>query len=98
MESTHGAAARRPDPRLELIQREHELARAYDAARTLRERLELAGLNDAAAAVKRIQDDIFRTQLTCCDEMHNAQFGVAQQRDKVIVDGPPCQGWQDGLA
>jgi ribosomal protein L18 len=50
MESTH---------RLERIQREHELTRAYEAARTLRERLELAGLDDAARTVKRTQNDIY---------------------------------------
>ena len=50
----------RTDPRLELIQRKHELARALEAARLLQERLELAGLVGHAITAHRIRDDLAR--------------------------------------
>jgi hypothetical protein len=53
--TTRRAAERRPDPRLERVQREHELSRAYAAAKTLEERLELAGLDDLAVSARRIR-------------------------------------------
>lgn len=45
----------------ERIQREHELGRAYVAAKHLEELLELAGLDAAAARARGIRDDIAHT-------------------------------------
>jgi hypothetical protein len=57
------AAGRRHDPRLEQIQREHELSSAYDAALALQHRLEFAGLNDLAATTRRIREG-------CAEALH----------------------------
>ena len=56
--TTRRAAERRPDPVLEHVQREHELSRAYAAAKTLEERLELAGLEASARTVRGIREEI----------------------------------------
>lgn len=48
-----------PDPSLERIQREHELSRALEAARTLQARLEMIGDRaDDARSVRRLRDDL----------------------------------------
>lgn len=89
MESTEGAAVRRPDPTLERIQREHELGRAYEAAKLLEERLELAAMNPRPA--RRIRKDIVETfALLNTDDV---QFPISQSRNPtvLIVAGPPCQ-------
>lgn len=88
MESTTTpAAGRRPDPRLELIQHEHELGRAYDAALILQNRLELAGLDRAAATTRGIREE--------CAVALNALFSekvAAADNVDIVVDSPPCQG------
>ncbi|MES2210931.1 MAG: hypothetical protein V4515_12235 [Chloroflexota bacterium] len=42
----------------ERVQAEYELSRAYDAAKALEERLELAGLNGLARTARLIRDEL----------------------------------------
>jgi hypothetical protein len=66
------------DPRLELIQREHELTQAYAAAKTLEERLELAGLDALAISARRIRSRI------------NEHFVTTKQRRIRLEPLPPA--------
>lgn len=71
-------AAARPSPTA--VQREHELSRALEAARTLQARLEMLGDRpDDVRAVRLLRDSLA------------VDVGGLLQAGDQVVDGPPCQ-------
>lgn len=88
MKSTGSLAPRQPLLLQERAQREHELSRAYAAAKTLEERLELASLDEYAAVVRRIRWRIAGLYpANASDEMHAGKD--RNEIPEVLADDPP---------
>lgn len=80
------AAARPVSPAHERTQREHELSRALEAARTLRSRLELLG--DHTADIRSVHD--LQDRLAAEIGSLGAEYYKLDEAI-VVVERPPCQ-------
>ena len=83
--TTHPVAARRLEPALERVQVEHELSRAYEAAKTLEERLELAALDDLARTVRGIRSQLNALFVDAKSERIRSERDLAATA-RVLVD------------